>query len=367
MRTVGLTALGALAAALFLLSAIPARLGAQTRTTYPPTTQATPCPGTIFFATQCASQPTPTPIAAPPRATPTTIPTPQPTPTAPVLVRCGSSFIPAGQPCILPTPTATAQGTGSAQPTTPGTQVPVVSPTPTRPATGPVQPPSTTAQLPASIAISGQNPFTVTIHANQPLNILHSVVIDVGPNTQATGVQVTTGTATIEGSQVIWNGFSLDTGEEASVTVSLTATADAALSGVGPPAIQSISLQALDLAGNPVVLYSDGSGNLAPVSAATCPNTSQAVLACVGSTEYTTQPFTVDGNWLVTWVFGPCQFGSGAFTLNILNNDGSVSKDNAPYTETSAGNFGTQNYQTGGTFSVQVLSVCPWNVEVQVP
>jgi hypothetical protein len=257
--------------------------------------------------------------------------------------------------------------TVTSQPTVPATQATVVAPTPTRQATAPIQPPSTASQLPASIAISGQNPYTVTIHANQPLNILHSVVIDVGPNTVTTGVQVSTGTATIEGSQVIWNGFSLDTGQEASVTVSLTATADAALSGMGPPTIQSISLQALDLAGNPVVLYSDGNGNLTPIPASTCSNSSQAVMECIGSSELTTQPFTVGGNWLLSWVFGPCQNGSGAFTLNILNTDGSVSNDNPPYTETSAGNFGTQNYQTGGTFSVQVLSVCPWNVEVQVP
>jgi hypothetical protein len=207
----------------------------------------------------------------------------------------------------------------------------------------------------------------VTIHANQPLNVLHSVIIDVGPNTQATGVQVTTGTATIEGSQVIWNGFSLDTGQEASVTVSLVASADAALSGMGPPTIQSISLQALDLAGNPVILYSDGSGNLSPVPNSTCSSNGQSIVSCVGASEYSTPQFTVGGNWLVSWVFGPCQNGSGAFTLNVLNTDGSVSHDNPPHSETSAGNFGTQKYQTGGSFSVQVLSVCPWNVEVQVP
>jgi hypothetical protein len=280
-------------------------------------------------------------------------------------VPCGPGFVLVGQPCILPT--APAQSGGPVQPYNPGQQPPVVTAVPTRQPTAPNQQELAPGQLAANISITGQNPFTVTIHANQTLNIQHSVVIDVGPNTQTTGVQVSTGTATIEGSQVVWNGFSLDTGQEASATVSLAATADAALSGIGPPTIQSVSLQALDLAGNPVILYSDNGGTLASVPAPTCANNGQSVITCVGAAEYTTPQFTVGGNWLVSWVFGPCQNGSGAFTLNVLNTDGSVSQDNPPHSENSAGNFGTQNYQTGGAFAVQVLSVCPWNVEVQVP
>jgi hypothetical protein len=366
MRTAGLGVIAAIGALVALLSLQPAGSGAQVRPTNAPFGQANPCTGVTFLAAaiQC-----PPPVATqaptnPPRQTPVPAPTQPPLATprpTPIVVPCGGTlFVPIGQAC--PTPTQPAFIGPVITQTPPVTPIPTPVPFPTNPQPQPVN------QLPASISISGQNPVIVTIRANQPLNILHSVVIDVGPNTQATGVQVSAGTATIVGSQVIWNGFSLDTGQEASATVSLAATGGMALTGNGPPVIQSISMEALDLAGNPVILQSDSSGIVVSTTAPSCTTGGgQSLIACVGASEYTTPQFVVAENWVLSWVFGPCQNGSGAFTLTILNTDGSVSQDNAGYSETSAGNFGTQQYQTGGSYSVQILSVCPWNVQVQVP
>lgn len=362
MRAGGLGIIAALGALVGLLGLGPGGSGAQTIPTAKPATgQANPCPGAIFLAAAVNCPPTPTAPAATPTRPPAT-PTPKPIAT-PVLVPCGTGLVFAGQTCAPP---PTQAPFNPIQPQTP-VSVPA-TPVPTRVPFPPTPQPQPNGQLPANITVSGQNPITVTIHANQPLNILHSVVIDVGPNNQATGVQVSTGTATIEGSQVIWNGFSLDTGQEASVTVSLAATAGNALTANGPPAIQSISMEALDLAGNPVILQSDTTGELVSIPASTCSTGGgQSLIACVGASEYSTPQFSVSGSWVLSWVFGPCQNGSGTFTLNILNTDGSVSQDNGPYSETSAGDFGAQQYHVAGDYSAQILSACPWNIEVQVP
>jgi len=359
MRAGGLSILAALVAFVALLSVQPAGSGAQTVPSRFPQPQPTQCPGTNLFAIAVVPSQCPPVITQPPTPTPAPLPMQTPRP-APILVPCGAGFVFAGQICLpqaTPGPITPLLPQSTPAATPPPTRVPATA-TPQRPVSG---------TLPASVTISGQNPLTVTIHANQPLNFTHSVVIDVGPNTQATGVQVSAGTATIQGSQVIWNGFSLDTGQEASVTVSLAVTGGDVLTGTGPAAIQSISLEALDLGGSPLILQSDSSGALVSLPAPAC-NTGggQSLIRCTGASEYSTPQFTVVGNWVLTWVFGPCPSGVGTFSLSVLNPDGSVSPSNPGLSESSAGDFGTQRYQNDGTYSVQALSVCPWNFEVQV-
>jgi hypothetical protein len=102
------------------------------------------------------------------------------------------------------------------------------------------------------VTISNSNPVVITIHANQFLDLTHSVTINIAPGTTVTQVQVSTGMATIQGDEVVWNGFTLNAGDEASATVSLAVTPGQTLSAPGTPSISSISVSALDANGQPV-------------------------------------------------------------------------------------------------------------------
>jgi hypothetical protein len=141
------------------------------------------------------------------------------------------------QPIYQPTP----------QPTPPPGRgfVPFPSPSPSPSA-------SPAPSAPATVTISNTNPVVITIHANQFLDFTHSVTMNIAPGVQATGVQASTGAATIQGDQVVWNGFTLNAGDEATASVTLAVTPGQTLSAPGTPSIASVSLSALDANGQPV-------------------------------------------------------------------------------------------------------------------
>lgn len=145
-----------------------------------------------------------------------------------------------------------------------------------RPA-APQQAPSATSQPPATVTISTGNPVTVTIRANQYLDLTHSVVISLPPGVTATGAQVPVGTVTIVGGAVIWNGFVLEAGDEASATIDLTQTSGNTIVGVGTPAIQGVTITAIDQGGTPITFQAQGGG----------PSTDQLPIACSGTTGQT--------------------------------------------------------------------------------
>lgn len=139
-------------------------------------------------------------------------------------------------------------------------------------------------QPPATVTISGQNPVQLTIRANQFLDVTHSIEINLAPGVQATGVQVSTGSATIQGSQIVWNGFTLNAGDQASATINLAVTGGTTLTASGTPAIQNVLIQALDVSGNPVLEQAPGGGPTTDQLPITCTDTSgQPVPNCTGS------------------------------------------------------------------------------------
>jgi hypothetical protein len=215
-----------------------------------PAVRAPGCPpsASTNFTVTPVREPTPTPV-------PTPVPTPNPFPG--VTICPGGIFVPAGAPCPLPPINSFPPPITSFPPASqPASQPPIATPTPL-PSRSPVPVPSpspspTPSTAPATVTISNTNPVVITIHANQFLDLTHSVSIDVAPGVEVTGVQVTTGIATIQGNAVVWNGFTLNAGDDATATVSLATTPGAAQSAPGTPSIQSISLSALDANGQPV-------------------------------------------------------------------------------------------------------------------
>lgn len=156
----------------------------------------------------------------------------------------------------------------------------------------------------------------------------------------------------------------MNTGDQATATISLVATGGTALMGTGTPVLQSVTLDALDQNGNPVIEQSNGLGPLsAAIENACTAGALPVVQDCQGASQYSGPQFTVSGNWVLNWVYGPCAGNTGTLTVNVVNPSGS-SSDNTSVSDTSGGGFGTQQYPIGGTFSLGIASSCPWLVEI---
>jgi len=217
--------------------------------------------------------------------------------------------------------------------------------------------------LPVTITISTQNPVKIGLHANQYLDLTHSVTFNLDPSVQATSVQVSTGSATIQGNQVVWSGFTMNAGDDASATVNLVVTGGTALMASGGPSIQSVTVEALDQSGNQVVQFNPGGGPVTAILTTACSNpTGQAVVACTGSGVFSTPQFTVNVSWELVWSFGSCPDPTGSLAVNVLNPDGSQ-MDSRTFSQPPASNAGAQHYTSSGTFTLSISSPCSWSVQ----
>jgi hypothetical protein len=139
---------------------------------------------------------------------------------------------------------------------------------------------------PATVTIGSGNPVTVTIRANQYLDLSHSVVITLAPGVTATGVQTTTGSATIVGGAVVWSGFVLQAGDQATATVTLASTTT--IVGTGAPSIQGVTITAIDQSGMTVNYSAPGGGPTVDTLPAACGGAStQSSSACGGTRRFT--------------------------------------------------------------------------------
>jgi len=272
---------------------------------------------------------------------------PQPT-NMPVVTTNGNSGYQASAPC----------GPAGGQPNRPPTAI--VPGGQTTPAPSPAQPAGTPA---ATVAISGQNPVQITVHANQFLDFTHSVIINLDPSLQASSVSVSTGSATIQGNQVVWNGFTMNAGDDATATVSLVVTGGTTLMASGGPSIQSVTLDALDQSGHQVVQVNAGGGPPIGQLLTACVNASgQLVVACSGSGVLSTPQFTVSVTWDLVWSFNSCPDATGTLIVTVLNADGSQ-LDSRTFSQPPSSNSGTQRYTSSGTFSLAINSPCSWSVQ----
>ena len=165
-------------------------------------------------------------------------------PTSPGTQVCNSGLgptIPIGLSCPAPTPTAT----------------PTPAPTPeSYPLTiivtaGDDLPrlPGRDNQPPVGIVVTrdgNQASVTLANNTTEPLDLSQTIVIQTAPDVIATGATATTGTTAVSGSQVVWSNLSLDSGQEASITLDLAATGGGALAAGGGPVIQSVTADGAD-------------------------------------------------------------------------------------------------------------------------
>jgi len=195
------------------------------------------------------------------------------------------------------------------------------------------------------------------------LDLTHSVIINLDPSLQATTVSVSTGSASIQGNQVVWNGFTMNAGDEATATVSLVVTGGTTLMASGGPSIQSVTINALDQSGHPVVPVSASGGPAIAQLATACVSASgQVVVACNGSGILSTPQFTVNVTWDLVWSFNSCPDATGALVVTVLSSDGSK-LDSRTFSQPPSSNSGTQHYASSGTFSLAINSPCSWSVQ----
>ena len=91
-----------------------------------------------------------------------------------------------------------------------------------------------------------------------PLNFSGTVVMSLAPGARGTEVLVSTGTATIEGNQIVWTGFSLDSTQIVPAIVML-APSGSASAAIGS-AISEVSIDAKDQTGAVVTERAAGGG-----------------------------------------------------------------------------------------------------------
>ena len=99
---------------------------------------------------------------------------------------------------------------------------------------------------------------------------------------------------------------------------------------------------------------------------------SGAILQASGSGDKSTQAFTVPASWSLQYTYDCTKyasFGGGTLGIFVYNPDGSFSLGNSPTDANPSGNVGgdTQFYHTGGTFYLDVVSDCNWQVTVTAP
>lgn len=119
---------------------------------------------------------------------------------------------------------------------------------------------------------------TLTNYTADRLSLQNSVVLDLGPNVQAANVQVTAGSAVIQGNQVVWNHFSLDSGEQASVTISLVVASGGSVVAAGAPLLRDMRVEAVDEQSGEPVLEQAGAAGPAVSSLAVAPAVASVAL-----------------------------------------------------------------------------------------
>ena len=95
---------------------------------------------------------------------------------------------------------------------------------------------------------SGGASSTITLSNNtvDGQNLTQTATIALAPGVQATSVTVSTGSAVVQGNQIVWTNFSLDSGQQATATVSVVASGGGALVASGAPVVASVQIAAVD-------------------------------------------------------------------------------------------------------------------------
>jgi hypothetical protein len=116
-------------------------------------------------------------------------------------------------------------------------------------------------------------------------------------------------------------------------------------------------LAALGIAQNPAAL-----SQLLPHRPPPAPSPAKTLMAASGDFgNQTSKPFTTQGaDWNREWSFDCASLGdSGNFSVKVTRTDGSVL---ASVEKINDRDSGTEHYHQAGTFHLQIVSECRWNV-----
>ncbi|MGI8970763.1 MAG: hypothetical protein ACR2HB_08650 [Dehalococcoidia bacterium] len=150
-------------------------------------------------------------------------------------------------------------------------------------------------------------------------DVSRTAVIDLAPGVAVSGsVQVSTGSAVVQGSQIVWTAFSLSGGQQATATINLVANAGGAAVASGAPSIRSVSVEAVDVVTGQRIVEQSASGGPAVAAllaagatppSATVANGSAAVAAAAPATTATAPvsiaPAAVQAGGAAVAVVGP--------------------------------------------------------------
>lgn len=102
-------------------------------------------------------------------------------------------------------------------------------------------------QPPVWITITTAGATAVVVIGNAtkvPLDFTGTVVLNLAPDVTGTGVLVSTGSAVIQGSQLVWSGFTLSSGEIAPSIIQLASDGSTAQAAASSSAISSVDIEA---------------------------------------------------------------------------------------------------------------------------
>ncbi|MGI8552215.1 MAG: hypothetical protein ACR2PL_15740, partial [Dehalococcoidia bacterium] len=108
--------------------------------------------------------------------------------------------------------------------------------------------PGAEAEGPIGIGITVSGSVVQTTLENNTtvqLDVTQTAVIDLAPGVAVASVQVSMGTTTVQGSQIVWSNFSLASAQQATATISLVATGGGAVVA-SAATIRSVSVEAID-------------------------------------------------------------------------------------------------------------------------
>jgi len=81
-----------------------------------------------------------------------------------------------------------------------------------------------------------------------------------------------------------------------------------------------------------------------------------------GNSATNSNKFVVAGNWDLYWAYDCTQFSQGNFTVYIYE-DSRLSFETGSVTQFGAKGSDVVHYHNGGTYYVQVISSCAWNLK----
>jgi hypothetical protein len=138
-----------------------------------------------------------------------------------------------------------------------------------------------------------------------PLNFTGTVVIDLAPGARSVQVLVPTGTATIQGNQIVWTGFSLDSTQIVPAIVSLAPGGASSASGGSATAISEISIESKDQQSGTAVTERIAGGGPTLLALTSAPTVStnavpaSAATATTGATPLPTNATRMLGVWAI--------------------------------------------------------------------